>query len=101
MGDNRCGKITCFVDLKESGSDLLAVVEAAIEPLDDNEKRITKEFKIGTIRGDRRVDFSVAHKVKIEGQRAARKFCIDISIPTIGGTNKCAASTGSYHIQLF
>lgn len=101
MGNKRCGEITCFVDLKESGSDLIAVVEAAKEPMDQNEKRIIKEFKIGTIRGDRRVDFSVARKVKIKGQRAAKKFCFDFNIPTIGSSNKCAASSGSYHVELF
>lgn len=101
IGNLRCGDFSCFVDLQVSGSDLIAVVEAAKEPMDRMEKRITKKFKIATIRGDRVVDFSAPHKVSIQGKRSARLFCLDFNIPTIGSSGKCKASSGHYNIELF
>lgn len=84
---------------KRVGSDL--VLEVSIYKKGSSDSIMEKDLKVGTIRGNRIIDFTIPHKTRIVGARSARLFCLDINIPTIGSSGKCEASTGSYDITLF
>lgn len=99
-----CSKGSCEIyNTKQVGSDLIAtIVHFSGAPV-DSENVVTKEadVKIGTIRGDRQVDFIMPHLVRLVDVNTPHLACSGFNVPSIGNISNCGGGRGHYDIRLY